>query len=289
MITRNIYKFLNRKVIIRTLCFAVIAFLLYSFIHAFNGVWTDKAEYEQIQKLRDPRLQMRGLSLYLDDEEIYRFIRVSGGGMFMQDYNTIGLRKDSILTRYETINGFILGEIPVPSQLYEYVMTGKNNIEPESIAWHILPKVQNGISKKEWMSFIDLLNKKTGHKFRLPSIDEWQYAARGGQASKGYLYAGSNNIDEVAVYYGNYNKDVGLRCKSKKPNELGFYDMTGLVDELTSTPFLEKAPEFKHIPEFDTLNIVAGGPYDTVDLSFFRLYMTRSTGDYTGARLILVE
>lgn len=70
------------------------------------------------------------------------------------------------------------------------------------------------------------LNQLTGESFRLPTADEWEYAARGGRNSKGYIYAGSNNIDEVA--WVDSNSD-GRRhpVKLKKPNELGIYDMSG--------------------------------------------------------------
>ncbi|NLB55858.1 MAG: formylglycine-generating enzyme family protein [Lentisphaerae bacterium] len=69
-----------------------------------------------------------------------------------------------------------------------------------------------------------------GYVYRLPTEAEWEFAAIGGVKSKGYLYAGSDDIDEVAWYNGNSGnktQPVGQR----QPNELGLYDMSGNVYE----------------------------------------------------------
>jgi formylglycine-generating enzyme required for sulfatase activity len=67
----------------------------------------------------------------------------------------------------------------------------------------------------------------------LPTESEWEYAARGGNKSRGYKYSGSNSLGDVAWYDGNSgNKPHPVASKS--PNELGIYDMTGNVWEWTS-------------------------------------------------------
>ena len=69
----------------------------------------------------------------------------------------------------------------------------------------------------------------TANGYRLPTIVEWEYAARGGNGLTGYQYkyAGSDNLDEVAWYATDGLREV----MQKKPNTLGVYDMCGNIEE----------------------------------------------------------
>ena len=67
--------------------------------------------------------------------------------------------------------------------------------------------------------------------FRLPTLDEWTYAAKGGE---NFIYSGSNDINEVAWYNGNSAKSYQYVAQ-KKPNAYGLYDMSGNVSEWTSS------------------------------------------------------
>ena len=102
--------------------------------------------------------------------------------------------------------------------------------------------------------------KKT-EGFRLPTEIEWEWFARGGEVAKeqgnfDYDYSGSDNIDEVAWYWGNSKEgtqDVGM----KKANQLGLYDCSGNVWEWcfkTGDRYMLKGGSFYDFNEFCLVN-----------------------------------
>ncbi len=124
-----------------------------------------------------------------------------------------------------TLSSFYICKYEVTEALWTAVM-GSNpsrhklgdNYPVEQVNWY------------DCQDFVEKLSELTGRHFRLPTEAEWEYAARGGQRSRGYRYSGSYNLDEIGWHVGNahhYKREVG----TKKPNELGLYDMTGNVCE----------------------------------------------------------
>jgi len=89
------------------------------------------------------------------------------------------------------------------------------------------------INKEDIDCFINDLSHVTGLNFRLPTGEEWTWAAKGGLKSMGYKYIGSNDVNEIAWWKENSDEMIHA-VALKKPNELGLYDMAGNVWELTS-------------------------------------------------------
>ena len=122
------------------------------------------------------------------------------------------------------INEFYIGQTEVTQELWETVM----GTMPQH--WKGLQLPIEQVSWNDCQEFIKKLNAMTGQQFRLPTEAEWEYAARGGNRSKGYIYSGSNNLDDVA-WYRNNSDGKTHKVATKAPNELGIYDMTGNVEE----------------------------------------------------------
>ena len=148
------------------------------------------------------------------------------GGTFMMGSEAANAEEDEKPVHKVTLSDFYIGETEVTQHLWEKVMGDDNN--PSAKKGTNLP-VTN-ITWDECQTFVEKLSEMTGMHFRLPTEAEWEYAARGGQKSKGYTYAGSNAIAEVAWYKENSN-DQTHAVGQKQPNELGIYDMTGNVWE----------------------------------------------------------
>ena len=124
-----------------------------------------------------------------------------------------------------TLSDYSIGETEVTQELWEAVM-GSN---PSSFSGYPQRPVER-VSWNDCQDFITRLNELTGKNFRLPTEAEWEYAARGGNKSQGYKYSGSDNIDDVAWYKSNSSSQTH-DVKTKAPNELGIYDMSGNVCE----------------------------------------------------------
>ena len=125
-----------------------------------------------------------------------------------------------------TVSSFSIGKYEVTQEEWRAVM-GSN---PSNFIFRGSKRPVEQVSWNDCQEFISKLNAKTGMHFHLPTEAQWEYAARGGNRSQHYKYAGSSVIESVAWFddnSGSQTHDVG----TKAPNELGLYDMSGNVSE----------------------------------------------------------
>jgi formylglycine-generating enzyme required for sulfatase activity len=169
------------------------------------------------------------------------FIKVDGGTFVRKgDYQVQkGLSFTEITVK---VNGFYIDDFVVTQADWFSVMDynpsyfENDDLPVECVGWYEAVLFCNKKSEKDGLLPCYTIKGKhvecdfSANGYRLPTEAEWEFAAIGGKKSKGYKYAGSDDLDEVAWYAKNAGKTTHPRGQ-KLPNELGLYDMCGNVFE----------------------------------------------------------
>ena len=187
-----------------------------------------------------------------------------------------------------TLDSYYIAETEVTQAQWRAVMgtnpsyfTGDNR-PVEQVSWY------------EAREFCRRLSQLTGKRYALPTEAQWEYAARGGKKSKGYMYSGSNTIDDIAWYYDN-SSNTTLSVKQKQPNELGLYDMSGNVWEWCSdwwnSNYYSSSPSINPTgPTTGSNRVLRGGHWSSI-ARYCRVSFRGITPDggsgITGCRLAL--
>lgn len=199
--------------------------------HSYEGqmVSNDMISNEMMSGSVEAKLSRKADSLLT--RYFNSMIYVEGGTFTMGNVNNEGTEKDDIFdgrpAHSVTLSSYHIGKTEVTQEFWEAVM-GYN---PSRFKGANRP-VDN-VSWEDCQEFIKRLNNSTSGGLRLPTEAEWEYAARGGNMSLGYIYSGSDNLDEVAWYEGNSGNETH-DVATKVANELGIYDMSGNVEEWCS-------------------------------------------------------
>ena len=122
------------------------------------------------------------------------------------------------------LSDYYIGKYEVTQGLWKAVMGNNPSVYQRGDNYPV-----DRVSWEDAREFCDKLSRLTGRKYALPTEAQWEYAARGGVESEGYVYSGSNVISDVS-WCGNLNSGT-YPVGSKQPNELGIYDMSGNVRE----------------------------------------------------------
>jgi sulfatase modifying factor 1 len=162
------------------------------------------------------------LTLYSQQKPQVSWIKVEGGSFFMGcDEKEKDCYPDEMPRHKVTISSFEISKYEVTVKDYRTYCEATNKAMPLEPAWGW--QDDNPIVNITWQ---DAMDYALWMNCSLPTEAQWEYAARGGNKSKGYTYSGSNNYDEVGWSYENSNK-TSHPIGQKKPNELGIYDMSG--------------------------------------------------------------
>jgi formylglycine-generating enzyme required for sulfatase activity len=227
-----------------------------------NAVWTEKGNSFRFAMIGDMNVTAVFEKIDIKKELAIDMVTVPGG-IF-----TMGCTKEQFCGNDEesftlphsvTVGDFQLSRYEVTQRLWKVVM-GNN---PSKNTEDDLCPVER-VSWNDVQRFIIKLNQQTGMEYRLPTETEWEYAARGGNKSKGYRYSGSNNIDDVAWYNGNSGGKT-QKIDTKQPNELGVYNMSGNVYEWVSDWYSDYSLETQVNPTGPLSGedrVIRGGSWD---------------------------
>ncbi|MBQ7691275.1 MAG: SUMF1/EgtB/PvdO family nonheme iron enzyme [Muribaculaceae bacterium] len=178
----------------------------------------------------------------------FKMIYVEGGTFQMggRDLTPIGgfSTKSNLPGHQVTVSSFKIMETECIQALYYALMPENCDIENEDEYYYrTWKKWRDDAYPAECVKwdnavlFAQKLSELTGRTFRLPTEAEWEWAAKGGVKSEGYLYSGSDDIYQVGnVHFPSsspYEQTLKVP-KTKAPNELGLYDMTGNQMEWTN-------------------------------------------------------
>ena len=191
--------------------------------------------------------QEEGVTEYTVNGVTFKMVEVEGGTFMMGVDQQVGYAYPA---HEVTLSTYSIGQTEVTQELWVAVMGsnpsyfneyGNADVHSNHDSWDAginLQRPVDYVNYSDCLAFCAKLNEMTGLNFRIPTEAEWEFAARGGNLTHGYEYAGSDSINDVAWWKETIPSSTlwtdgwGTQTvATKAPNELGIYDMSGNVEE----------------------------------------------------------
>ena len=191
--------------------------------------------------------QEQGVTEYTVNGVTFKMVEVEGGTFMMGVDQQVGYAYPA---HEVTLSTYSIGQTEVTQELWVAVMGsnpsyfneyGNADLHSNHNSWDAginLQRPVDFVNYGDCMAFCAKLNELTGLNFRIPTEAEWEFAARGGNQTHSYEYAGSENVNDVAWWKETIPSSTlwtdgwGTQTvATKAPNELGIYDMSGNVEE----------------------------------------------------------
>ena len=207
----------------------------------------------------------------------FTMVLVEGGTFTMgATAEQTGANDDEKPAHQVTLSDYYIGQTEVTQALWKAVMGETPTSDGDQ--WETKYGLGDNypayyISYDDVLSFISKLNSLTGRTFRMPTEAEWEYAARGGNKSEGYLYSGGNTLDNVGWHLDNSSREAHPVVQ-KSANELGLYDMSGNVWEWCSDwkDSYSSSPQTNPTgPSTGISRVLRGGSWDSDATTFSRV------------------
>jgi len=194
---------------------------------------------------------------YFDSDSQIELVFIEGGSFLMGSNDS---SNDAKPKHEVSVASFYIGRYEVSQSEWSKIMSSNpsywkgDDLPVEQVSWYDAVVFCNRLSiSKNLTPVYELKGERNPHEwgeipissdpkwntiqcdwsangFRLPTEAEWEYSSKGGITSLGFVYSGSNDVDEVA-WFDNNSKDITHNKGLKKPNELSIYDMSGNVRE----------------------------------------------------------